>query len=481
MVKKNKEEKNKEKKKINKKEKIIKEEDEVEEQVIIVKRKEDNEDNEDNEEIKEKKLSNKEQARKKIVYVYLIVFLAILLGFGIIKIFFKTYEVVFFNRDKLDNRQIIKVKEGKRVKSTDVETPHVDNKTFMGWYYLENGVETLEEFSFDTKINSNLKVYAKYSDITLKLLKEDISIYQGGKYKIEAQVRGDDYNNLVWSSEDITIAEVDKDGIVTGIKEGTTYIVATIKGVKEKCKVTVTKETFSFNLIDKEVDLFINSEYPVKYEILGSTDLKIEWSTDNKKIVSVYDGIIKGISGGTCTVTATIGKYSATMTVNVSPDPEILEISNDKPVLSINTADNTSTYISYHLENNNDKQVNFSVTGSCATINQNTGYLEAKNCPNGETVTVYVKTRTGLTKSLSVYIEPDLVFTYNGTIPQTSVLGNDSNTFTTNQDVTFHVSEDISFQKTGNNTIYFTRPNVSSVTVEAVTKAGQTKEITINF
>ena len=448
-----------------------KEENNIEEEVIIVKRKEDN-----IESIK----SKKDKARKKIIYVYLSLLLAILIGFLVIKFFYKTYEVVFYNRDKQDNRQIIKVKEGNSIKKNNIEEPHVDNKAFIGWYYLDNGIETLEEFDFNTKINSDLKLYAKYSDITLKLYSEDISIYQGGTTKIEYKINGDDSSNLVWSSENSTIAEVDSNGIITGISSGETFIVATIKGVTKKIKVIVTEDTYSFNLIDKEVELFINSVYNVNYELNGSTNLKIEWTTDNKKVVSVYDGVIKGLSGGTCTVTAKIGKYTKSMTVYVSNDPEILEISNEKSVLSINSFDNTSTYINYHLENNNNKQVSFSITGSCAKINKSTGCVEAKHCPNGETVTVSVTTSTGLTKSLNIVIEPDLVMQYNGITPNTSVLGSDNNIITTNQDVDFIVSENIDYIKEGNK-ISFVRPSVSSVTIEARTKAGQTNEITVNF
>lgn len=45
-----------------------------------------------------------------------------------------------------------------------------------------------------------------------------------------------------WSSEDSSIATVTKDGLVTGISEGTTYIVATVNGEKLKCKIIVDKD-----------------------------------------------------------------------------------------------------------------------------------------------------------------------------------------------------------------------------------------------
>ncbi|NFM12024.1 Ig domain-containing protein [Clostridium botulinum] len=50
--------------------------------------------------------------------------------------------------------------------------------------------------------------------------------------------------DVVWSSSDETIAKVDENGKVTGIKEGTCIITAQIKGadVKATCIVTVTKE-----------------------------------------------------------------------------------------------------------------------------------------------------------------------------------------------------------------------------------------------
>ncbi len=79
-------------------------------------------------------------------------------------------------------------------------------------------------------------------DISL-LLDKSLTLKEGSTKKLTATTTPASVD-VEWSSSDETIATVDENGKVTGIKEGTCIIIAQIKGtdVKATCEVTVTKE-----------------------------------------------------------------------------------------------------------------------------------------------------------------------------------------------------------------------------------------------
>ena len=80
------------------------------------------------------------------------------------------------------------------------------------------------------------------NDISLTLDKS-LTLKEGNTKKLTATTTPSSVD-VIWSSSDDTIATVDENGKVTGVKEGTCIITAQIKGtdVKAICKVTVTKE-----------------------------------------------------------------------------------------------------------------------------------------------------------------------------------------------------------------------------------------------
>ena len=76
--------------------------------------------------------------------------------------------------------------------------------------------------------------------VTIKLNCTKTVLQAGEKCVLKATVTGSN-KNVVWSSQDPSIASVDKNGVVTGKKKGTTYICAKIGFKTIKCKVTVQK------------------------------------------------------------------------------------------------------------------------------------------------------------------------------------------------------------------------------------------------
>ncbi|MBN1035864.1 cytochrome C biogenesis protein CcmH [Clostridium botulinum] len=78
---------------------------------------------------------------------------------------------------------------------------------------------------------------------SISLDKRSLTLKEGDSKKLTATTTPSAVD-IEWSSSDETIAKVDKNGKVIGIKEGTCTVIAQIKGtdVKATCEATVTKE-----------------------------------------------------------------------------------------------------------------------------------------------------------------------------------------------------------------------------------------------
>ena len=136
--------------------------------------------------------------------------------------------------------------------------------------------------------------------------------------------------DVTWASDNESVATVTR-GIVSGKTKGTAKITATYGEFSATCNVTVNLveviiSGYELNDDDK-VELQIDGELMLSAkvnkngeELDGET---VVWSTSAPGIVSVANGVIKGINPGEATITATRanGTQSASITVVV---PEII-------------------------------------------------------------------------------------------------------------------------------------------------------------
>ena len=81
---------------------------------------------------------------------------------------------------------------------------------------------------------------------SITISRSTLTLEGGEQYRLTAKVNSTAANKAVtWSTADATIASVDADGTVMGLKKGTTTITATAQGntsLKATCKVTVTSD-----------------------------------------------------------------------------------------------------------------------------------------------------------------------------------------------------------------------------------------------
>lgn len=142
----------------------------------------------------------------------------------------------------------------------------------------------------------------------LSLDKTEAEILVGETVTLKAVADG----AVVWSSSNEEIAKVDDKGVVTGVSEGVVKINATVGKTTVSCSVTVS------NAVElKQSFVVIKIGSTQQLEAVKKTG-DIEWSSSNETIATVdANGKITGVAEGEITVTAKIGKATATVSVKV--------------------------------------------------------------------------------------------------------------------------------------------------------------------
>ncbi len=131
-----------------------------------------------------------------------------------------------------------------------------------------------------------------------------------------------------WTSSDTAIAEVDKNGVVTGIEEGIATITATAGGKSATITVTVTPgETpvvtvESITISPESLTLKSGETGTLTATVLpaDATAKTVTWTSSDTTVATVRDGVITALKAGSATITATAGGKSTTVTVTVEAE-----------------------------------------------------------------------------------------------------------------------------------------------------------------
>lgn len=176
-------------------------------------------------------------------------------------------------------------------------------------------------------------------DITLKQEKAEIEVNQS--VQIEPVFTPENATNreVHYTVEDEEIASVDKNGLVTAKKEGSTAIyVVSADGRISRIFILTVKDTKSNEPSDQKVavqgvsvdpqtwSMYVDEEKKLTAYVrpANATDQNVVWNTKDTDILQVMqDGTIRALKEGTATVTVTTqdGGYRATCIVKVQKQP----------------------------------------------------------------------------------------------------------------------------------------------------------------
>lgn len=201
-----------------------------------------------------------------------------------------------------------------------------------------------------TFLYDNIKVYKTLVE-SVELNKSSMRLSIGNSEQLIATIKpeiGTD-KNVVWSSNDESVATVDASGNVAAIDEGNAIITVTTQdGKTAQCLVEVYEETgvTSVTLNKESINLGVEKSYQLVASINPETadNKNVTWSSDNPEKVTIdQDGVVTATTTVTTqaviTVTTEDGNKTATCRVNVYENANTLVWNEDFETYEIGPSD----------------------------------------------------------------------------------------------------------------------------------------------
>lgn len=191
--------------------------------------------------------------------------------------------------------------------------------------------------------------------------------------------------NILYESMDASIAKVEANGKVTGMKAGVTVITCTpvqnVGDIKAKtCTVTVIPGV-KLSLSPTSREIAVGKSFTIKKIVTpAAADKTAKWTTSNKKIATVSSsGKVKAKKIGTCRITCTLTRYniSATCTVKVAKLRSTLKL--NKKSIRINIGQTYKLKKTVWTNNTKKPGVRFtSKNKRIATVGKTSGKVKGK-------------------------------------------------------------------------------------------------------
>ena len=238
--------------------------------------------------------------------------------------------------------------------------------------------------------------YSKTENITIiELNTSSKTIKKGKTFKLNPVISPSTATDteLTWNSEDPSIATVDSNGNVKGIKGGTTNIIVTTKNDNKsaKCRVTVHDDTTikvkGVKVSKSSSKILVGKSVTVSAKVSPSnaTNKVVTWKSSDPKVATVKNGKITGKSEGSATITATTtdGSKKAKVKVKVEENNiQEIKLNKEQETMVVGETITLSEIIVPSNATNKDVKWN-SLRDKVATVDQN-GKVEAKE--KGKTI-----------------------------------------------------------------------------------------------
>lgn len=154
---------------------------------------------------------------------------------------------------------------------------------------------------------------------TITLNETSISLEHGETFLLKSSTSTG--SPVTYKTNRKSIATVDENGLVTGMKPGEASITISADGTSETCKVKVKSPQVSLN--KTTLSLYRGQTYRLSAKV--SSNLTPKWKTNKKSVATVDEkGTVTAVKHGTALISATIDGVTKTCTVIVnSPTIEL--------------------------------------------------------------------------------------------------------------------------------------------------------------
>jgi len=149
----------------------------------------------------------------------------------------------------------------------------------------------------------------------LALYHNSLTMRKGAGTILEANIHSEKENatgEVIWSTEDESVATVSEDGRLVAVNEGQTMVTATLAGtpITKECMITVVgnpKLTISKEKMIVEKGEEVKLEAEMTKSEMDNKHYVISWRSTNEKVATVNEnGEVKIVGAGTATIWATV-------------------------------------------------------------------------------------------------------------------------------------------------------------------------------
>lgn len=184
------------------------------------------------------------------------------------------------------------------------------------------GEATVTIMTADRTAYTTCKLLVVTTPTALKLNVSTLSIEEKEDFNLTPTITPADAPNkqVLYTSNDPSIATVSEKGVVTGVKVGKTTITAKMgdSSATATCNVTVTPAVLGVTLNQHSINMWDYGMYTLNAKVKGGDGSKVIWKSSNDLIATVSDsGIVFGVAKGSAVITATAGSVTASCKVNV--------------------------------------------------------------------------------------------------------------------------------------------------------------------
>lgn len=177
---------------------------------------------------------------------------------------------------------------------------------------------------------------------------KDITINVGNTIALKANINPDVASDktVEWTSSDTSVATVDKDGVVRGVKTGSTTITAKTNdgGFEASCTVNVINAVKGITVSDTRIALYPNKTKQLKASVTpaDADNPNVVWESNDDEVATVSEtGLVTAKMPGTATITvkSVDGEYTATCTVTVGKHVSAIILSDTELTMPAGTSE----------------------------------------------------------------------------------------------------------------------------------------------